>query len=273
MAHIQCSFYSQSLMKNANVIVFIPTENADDYLIGTDVHYGSKGGKYQTLYLLHGSYGGSTDWSLLANVERYAQSRALAVVMPSGENSNYVDMDKGEAYLTYVTEELPAFLSKIFPLSKKREDTFIAGLSMGGYGAFRCALAKPELYGFAASLSGALDMQELQKSTEAHALKMPSGYREAVFADRKHLEGTDNDLSALLAKRVSEKADLPQLYMTCGAEDFIYPTNEIFYDNACKLGVPVTFERAHGVHDWDFWDTHIREVINNLLPCCGDLKI
>lgn len=271
MAHIQCGFYSPSLEKNANITVFIPTLNADDYLIGTDVHYGMEGGKYQTLYLLHGSYGGCTDWSLLANVERYAQARALAVVMPSGENSSYINMDKGEAYLTYISEELPDFLTKIFPLSRAREDTFIAGLSMGGYGAFRCALEKPHRYGYAAALSGGLDMQALQASSEEHMQKMPVNYGTAVFADRYHIEGTDDDLSALLAKRVREKAVLPELYMTCGTEDFIRPTNEKFYTDAEKLGVSVTYERAPGVHDWDFWDRHIREVIHRL-PCCGDLK-
>lgn len=131
MAHLDCSFYSPSLRKNAKLTVFLPTMSADDYLYN-DGHprYFAPGARYQTLYLLHGSYGDCMDWCLLANAERYAQDHCLAVVMPSGENSNYVDMAHGEEYLTYITKELPAFLTTLFPLSTKREDTFIAGLSM-----------------------------------------------------------------------------------------------------------------------------------------------
>ncbi len=270
MAHIQCNFYSKTLQKNANVIVFLPTLSADDYLEGTKIRYDAAGGKYQTLYLLHGSYGDCTDWTRFSGIERYAQKRTLAVVMPSGENSNYVNMKDGEPYLRYITEELPQFLRTVFPLSQRREDTFIAGLSMGGYGAFRCALEAPDQYQVAASLSGALDIQALRTSEEAHAVKMPANYKAAVFGDKFDITGTDDDLFSLLHKRVVEGAALPKLYMTCGTEDFIRPGNEKFFTAARMEGVDIRYDRAPGVHDWDFWDEHIRDVVK-LLPLEEDL--
>ena len=270
MAHIRCSFYSPSLLKNANVIVYLPTVSADDYLFGQKAHYGKPGACYQTLYLLHGSYGDYLDWCRLTGIERYAQEHCVAVVMPSAENSSYVDMACGEKYLTYITRELPEFLGKLFPLSPRREDTFIAGLSMGGYGAFRCALEHPGAYGAAASLSGGLDMPMLQNSDGPHVKKMPPAYRAAVFQNPRKLAGTRDDLPVLLKERLAEGATLPELYMSCGTEDFIYPANESFYEAATAMGARLTYERFPGVHDWNYWDAHIRDVLS-WLPLKGDL--
>ncbi|WP_411676455.1 alpha/beta hydrolase [Caproicibacter sp.] len=270
MAHLDCSFYSQTLKKNTRVIVFLPSLSADDFLSGHHVDYTRKGAKFQTLYLLHGSYGDCTDWSHLSNIERYAQEKCLAVVMPSGENSSYVNMARGEHYLDYIAWELPDFLSKLFPLSRKKENTFIAGLSMGGYGAFRLALEYPDAYAFAASLSGALDRAALQESKDAHIAKMPLNYRKAVFADLGRVHGSENDLHVILDRRVSEKAALPKFYMTCGTEDFIYPCNVEFYEALAKHSVDVTLQKHHGTHCWDFWDLHIQDVLN-WLPLMHDV--
>lgn len=266
MAHIQMSFYSNSLMKNANVMVFLPTQDADDYLFGSGNAKYCKDKKYQTLYLLHGSYGDCTDWSRLASVERYAQQHCLAVVMPSAENSSYLNMDAGEAYLDYIGKELPAFLQIMFPLSKKPEDNFIAGLSMGGYGCMRIGLEYPERFGAIASLSGALDMQMLRDSGGPHMEKMDKRYTAAVYGG-KRLSGTRNDLAVLLKEDLAAGKKLPKLFMTVGTEDFIYPTNEAFYHEVGDL-VDIQYRKHPGVHDWVFWDTYIQEVMD-WLPLAG----
>lgn len=258
MAHIDLSFYSESLQKNAHVIAFIPTVSADDYLMDVKTDYYEPQKRFPTLYLLHGSYGDCMDWSRLTGVERYAQDKGIAVIMPSGENSNYVKMEKGEDYLRYITEDLPGFCEKMFPLSQKREDRYIAGLSMGGYGAFRCAFARPEYYGYAASLSGALDRDADQLADSPHARKMPKSYVAAVNFDRDE----DNRLDILLKKKAESGVKLPKLYMCCGTEDFIFGANESFYQKASALGVTIEYEKFPGVHNWDFWDAHIRDVIN-----------
>jgi S-formylglutathione hydrolase FrmB len=271
MAHLNCSFYSPSLKKNAKITVILPTVSADDYLFH-DNHpdYYCEGAKYQTLYLLHGSYGDCMDWTLLANVGRYAQEHCVAVVMPSGENSSYVDMLHGEAYLTYISEELPEFLSKIFPLSKKREDTFIAGLSMGGFGTFRAAFEHPERYAAAASLSGALDKTRIQNSQEAHSKKMPLNYRKAVFGENLEACGGKDDLRVVLKKRLDENASLPKLYHTIGTEDFLKDSSEDFINYAKELGVSIEYVTHPGIHDWKFWDTYIQEVLD-WLPLANNM--
>lgn len=262
MAHIDCSFYSPSLKKNAHVIVFIPSMSADDFLEDREVHYYEEGKRYPVLYLLHGSYGDCMDWSLRTGIERYAQEKGIAVVMPSGENSSYVNMAHGEAYMSYIGKELPEFMEKVFPISCRKEETYIAGLSMGGYGAYRIGLEFPETFGYIASLSGGLDMPVLQESNEAHAKKMPANYKAAVFSDFRKMRGTRDDLPVLLKMQIESGVKIPRLYMNCGTEDFIYPANESFYQAANELGVEITYERFTGIHNWDFWDAHIKDVLN-----------
>ena len=203
MAHIQMSFYSNALKKNANVMIFLPTQDADDYLFGSGNAKYDPDKKYQTLYLLHGSYGDCMDWGRLASVERYAQQHCLAVVMPSAENSSYLNMDYGEAYLDYIGRELPAFLRIMFPLSERREDTFIAGLSMGGYGAWRLGLEFPEQYGAIASLSGGMEMKKIHAGHSAHMDKMDRNYQAAVNGER-NLNDPRNDLLQLLQQDIAE---------------------------------------------------------------------
>ncbi len=230
MAHIDCSFFSTSLNKNAHVIVFIPTTSADDFLndVKTDYFEGEK--RFPTMYLLHGSYGDCMDWLRFTGIERYAQDKGVAVVMPSAENSMYVDMEYGEKYLTYVTKELPEFMTKMFPLSEKREETYVAGLSMGGLGAMRCAIERPELYGYAASLSGAVD-RKLMSKDEPYLAKMPTTYTAAVGMP------AGDDLFECLKAKVEAGAELPKLYMSCGTEDFLFPASEAFYKNVTGLGI------------------------------------
>ncbi len=191
------------------------------------------------------------------------------MVMPSAENSCYQDMVHGENYLAYVGQELPQLMRKMFPLSPRREDTFIAGLSMGGYGTFRIAFEYPETFGCAASISGALDMRELHKGTEEHITKMPLNYRKAAFGESITITDKD-DLGALLAAHCAKKTRLPDMYMCCGREDFILPTNDSFFRKAESLGVKIVYETHPGVHDWNYWDAHVQDVLN-WLPTHKDL--
>lgn len=272
MAHLNCSFYSPSLRKNAKLTVFLPSMSADDYLFNDDhPKYFEPGTKFQTLYLLHGSYGDCLDWALFANAERYAQEHCLALIIPSAENSSYLDMYRGEDYLTYITRELPAFCGKIFPLSQKREDTFIAGLSMGGYGAFRAALERPELYAAVASLSGGLDKAEATNKTEAHFTKMPENYRKATFGESGVNEpGSENDLRVLLEKRLAEGAALPAMFHTIGEDDFLRAGGEAYIAFAKEHGVEIKYTLHPGVHNWDFWNSYLLEVMD-WLPLKKDL--
>ncbi len=268
MAFFQVNFFSPALCFPTDINVFIPTPNSDEILNHKNSEYFHDGAKFQVLYLLHGAYGDATDWMRLTSIEKYAQNHKLAVVMPSASNSFYQDMFKGSKYLTYLTEELPAFVQSLFPISTKREDTFVAGLSMGGYGAVKLAFEKPEQYAACASLSGAIDLCAVRGGIRDGEIQGPFCWN-ALFADPNAIEGSDADLFALGKKRLAEGRALPKVYQTVGTEDFIYQANLSAKTKLEALGVDLTYTEYPGIHDWDFWDTHIQDVLN-WLPLAED---
>ena len=261
MAFFHMNFFSPTLLVGTDVNVFIPTPDSGELSTGQDIGYFHDGVKYPVLYLLHGAYGDYSDWGRLTNIERYAQERKIAVVMPSADNSFYQDMYRGGKYLTYFTRELPDYIARLFPVSTKREDTFVAGLSMGGYGAVRVAFEMPERFGAAASLSGAIDLLAALGDAEKEPHRPPF-YWDAIFADPGKVEGSDADLFALAQKRLTEGRKLPPIYQTVGTEDLIYPANLSAKKKLEELGLELTYAEHPGIHDWEFWDAHIRDVLD-----------
>lgn len=267
MAFFQVNFFSPTLGFNTDINVFIPSPNSDEILNRKKSEY-KKNRKYQVLYLLHGAYGDYTDWMRLTSIEKYAQNHKLAVVMPSAANSFYEDMFRGSAYLTYLTEELPKFVSSVFPISARREDNFTAGLSMGGYGALRLAFTKPEQYAACASLSGAIDIVGCKMQNDSGTVDGPFLW-DSILEDADKLEGSDADLYALIEKQKSLGKALPRVFQSCGTEDFIYPLNTLAHEKLLGTGVDLTYEEHPGIHDWDYWDTHIQRVLD-WLPLAND---
>ncbi len=215
---------------------------------------------FRVLYLLHGFSDDHTAWQRWTSIERYVEGLNLAVIMPAAYHSFYTDMVHGGKYFTFITEELPAVVHDLFPLSRERADTFVAGLSMGGYGAFKLALSRPDLYAAAASLSGALDMRELAKH---HNDPGNAAWLETmcnIFGDLDKLAGGPHDLFAL-AEKVSKATLKPRLYQYCGTDDFLYKDNLRFRDFVRPLGFDYTYEETPGDHQWVFWDAVIQKVL------------
>ncbi|HNW86117.1 MAG TPA: alpha/beta hydrolase family protein [Candidatus Limiplasma sp.] len=261
MAFFQTNFFSSTLCFNTDIHVFIPTPNSDELLNRKKSDYLQHGVKFQVLYLLHGAYGDATDWMRLTSIEKYAQEHKLAVVMPSASNSFYQNMYCGSDYLTYLTDELPAVVQALFPVSRKRENTFVAGLSMGGYGAVKLAMERPRQYAACASLSGAIDLEAVMEQTKHGNLAAPFRW-DALFERPDNVPGSDADLFALIRKRLAQGEMLPRVFQSCGTEDFIYAANVSARDKLKALGVDITYEEHPGIHDWDYWDTHIQRALN-----------
>jgi putative tributyrin esterase len=217
--------------------------------------------KYRTLYLLHGHSDDHTAWQRWTSIERYAEGLNLAVVMPAVHLSFYNDMAHGGKYWQFISEELPATVRELFSLSSKREDNFVAGLSMGGYGAFKLALTHPERYTAAASLSGAVDINEVVRvkkndpENKAWIAEMRT-----VFGDLSKVPGSKHDLFAL-ARKAAKAPVKPRLYQCCGTEDELYPDNVRFRDAVQKLPLDLTYEEGPGEHNWAYWDTMIQNVL------------
>lgn len=258
MALIQCQFTSASLRVQTSIFVVIPTITYSEVAAGQKDMY-EAGTKFQTLYLLHGYAQDQSCWLRYSSIERYAVENRLAVVMPAAEHSFYTDMAHGNRYWTYVSEELPRVARALFPLSDKREDNFVAGLSMGGYGAFKVALRNPEKFAAAASLSGALDIIRIVESPES--TNMVKSELSDVFGDLARVKGSENDLFHLAEKLRTENTDVPKLFQCCGTEDFLYQDNIRFRNHIEHLGLELTYMEGPGEHDWNFWDEYIKRVI------------
>jgi putative tributyrin esterase len=216
--------------------------------------------KFRTLYLLHGHSDDHTAWQRWTSIERYVEGLNLAVVMPAVHLSFYNDMAHGGKYWQFISEEVPALVRDIFPLSSDRKDNFVAGLSMGGYGAFKLALTHPDRYAAAASLSGALDIREVVKPHADPRSKAWLEEMRTVFGDLSKVPGSKHDLFTL-AKKLAKGRVKPRLYQCCGTEDELYADNVRFRDAVRKLPLDLTYEEGPGQHNWAYWDKMIQSVL------------
>jgi S-formylglutathione hydrolase FrmB len=252
MALINCDFFSDSLGLACSMTVILPQNTGNQ----TGMKSVAKQEKHPVLYLLHGMSDDHTIWLRRTSIERYVSNMGLAVVMPAVHRSYYTDMACGPKYWTFISEELPKIVQSFFPISDKRQDTFAAGLSMGGYGAFKLALRQPERFAAAASLSGALDVSALYERWGAAKAQE----KDSIFGRKLH--NSDNDLVYLSAKLAKTGKPKPKLFQCCGTEDFLYGDNLKFRDHLEKLGsFKLHYEEAPGTHEWGFWDANIQKVL------------
>lgn len=247
MALLHWNFYSQALGVAASADIILPQDAVE------------KGRKLPVLYLLHGMSDDHSIWQRRTSIERYADALGLAVVMPAVNRSFYTNMVHGARYWDFVSDELPKLARAFFPLSDKRADNFVAGLSMGGYGAFKMALSHPDRYAAAASLSGAVDMAARAKELPGDD-PMRRREIEDTFGPLDKLAGSNNDLLFLLDKLAARKRR-PLLYQWCGTEDFLYDNNVAFRKHAKKCGIKIKYSEGPGGHTWDKWDQQIEKVL------------
>jgi len=237
MALIQMNFHSPILDQGVNVNIILP-ENRDN-------------SKLQVLYLLHGHSGDYSNWVRFSNIEKYVSGKQVVVIMPSGYNVYYTDAKNWVKAFSYLTQELPAMMNKMFDLNVPRERTFIAGLSMGGYGALKALFTYPEQYGKAASFSGALDVKNmLNRLSEDRKVIFHTIFGDSV--DKKE------DLFEL-SKSFKHETDI---YISCGTEDFLFQDNEKFIKHLTHLNIKHTYITKPGTHNWEFWDEEVKNVID-----------
>lgn len=254
MPLFHCNIFARTLGMPTNVQIFLPASAAAPGADFSEVY--PAGQKFRTLYLLHGMNGDETSWLRKTNAERYAQKYETALVMPSVHNSFYTDTQVGLAFFTYLTEELPAMLRSTLPITEKREETFIAGLSMGGYGAAKAALARPDLYSAFGSFSGALDIESVAQKASSDGM-LP--VFQCVFGDPAALPGSQADLFALSAGLKPSGKPIPRAYLSCGTEDALCcDMNRRFHAHLTDIGFPHEYEESPGAHEWDFWEEQIQ---------------
>lgn len=265
MALLQVNYVSQALMHQVALNVILPV---DEFASESSPYRPER--KFPTLYLLHGLLGNYGDWVTGTRVKRWAETHGLAVVMPSGDNHFYVDQPAThELYGHFIGCELVEMTRRMFPLSRRREDTFIGRLSMGGYGALRNGLKYADTFSHIAALSTANIVTRMDFfSDDAPNFNQRTAYLEALFGPRGGIPGSDNDLSAL-ARGLKGSPRKPKLYLACGDQDSLLPLNLQLKQELEADGFDLTWRQAPGGHEWDFWDSQIRQVID-WLPLAED---
>lgn len=257
MALIHVDFFSEVLGMSSQLDVILPQKTQSEIGISS----ADKKEKYPVLYLLHGMTDNQTTWQRNTSIERYAAEKGIAVVMPNCHLGWYTDMKCGFRYYTYIAKEVPDVCRRFFPcISEKREENFVAGNSMGGYGAIKLALSAPERFGAAASLSGGLDAATCAKRNGDAFY--PTLW-EDIFGEQEKIRGSENDLFAL-AERI-ELERRPRLYIWCGTEDFLYDQNLAMRDHLQKLSYDLTYKESYGDHSWKYWDAQIRDILDWML--------
>lgn len=245
MALLTAEVFSESLEIGTSVTVVLPQSTRAQ--IGVPSVAVPEHG-WPVLYLLHGLSDDHSAWLRYTSIERYAVAAGLAVVMPAAGRSFYANEVHGLRYWDWIAEELPRMVGEMFRLSTRPEDTFVAGLSMGGYGALKLGLTHPSRYAGVASLSGAVDLPLLARTPERAALIR------RVFDGEV---GDHDDLFALL----DGARGVPPLYLACGSEDVHLPANQRFAERASAAGAEITTDFRAGAHEWGLWDAVVRDVI------------
>lgn len=209
------------------------------------------------LYLLHGLAANSGEWTRFSKIEYYAKKYNFIIVMPEVQRSFYCDSVSGPRYFTYIAQELPEICGRWFRMDTSRENTFIAGESMGGYGAVKVGLRCPDRFAGIAALSGVLDYPGLARRVmagqwpdllpqELQALHGPQG-----------VPAPDEDVIRLVRQQ-AKNPDRPRLLQLCGTSDFLYGDNQTFRRAAEEAGYGHTYREGPGDHEWPYWDKAIQ---------------
>lgn len=264
MALVQFYHESRYLKGNQQVWVILPDLVKDK----TPEEFYRSGKKYKVLWLLHGTFGDASDWVRKSNVELYAVERELIVVMPSALNSNYSNWDEymmGYSMYDYLIRELMPLVYGWLPASDRREDNFIAGLSMGARGTIKYAVNFPDKFAGAAALSQIpTDLSGMQEEDfngrDPFASRMRTAVINAGGLD-KYLASPENTWE--LINRLAGTGQLPKFFFSCGTADMLYENYLVFKTHAKEIGLEAEFLEIEGYkHEWRFWDQALEKAMD-----------
>lgn len=258
MALLHVDFFSDVLGMCTQMDVILPENTRGQ--IGMEGRAGA--GRLKTLYLLHGMSDDHTIWQRRTSIERYAAPLGLAVVMPAAHLSSYADMAHGQKFFTYIADELPRKMREFFGFSHRREDNYIAGLSMGGAGCLKIGLARPDKFSAIGCFSaGASNFRRANADNPRYAK------RQLMVYDGRTLEGTEEDVLGNARRLVEAGGPFPRIYHACGEDDFLkdnaHATRD-FFQSIEGNPFDYVYEENPGAHTWEFWDEHVQHFLKYL---------
>jgi len=248
------NFLSETMRMGTNLQILIPNETE---------------GPFRVAYLLHGLHGDQGTWLDNTMLPVYSKKYKIIFIMPEAGRSFYLNLKYGRKYFDYMSEELPRISRGIFNISPKREDTAIIGCSMGGYGALRMVLTKPEQFGFCGAISPAClyfkhILDGLRKDPHPYLKTGPEAeetYNDMLSAYGDNLEYRKDTDIVELAKAFPASMPGPKIYVTCGTEDDLRKENLIFREDIKSLNFDYTYEEWTGSHDWFFFNEAMKKTL------------
>ncbi len=277
MSVVRMNFLSKMLGMMTNVTICLPTPTFSEMLNRQQPFY-VPGMRYQVLYLLHGGNGDDSEYVTNTSIARYADEKKVVVVMPNDYNASYTDRPVGPLYYRFITEELTQMLRAYYPVSLRREDTFVAGYSMGGDGAMKLALRNPEMFCACLCMSGVSPNPDLIAEMDK-MFSMPEDSDSPrrtttadIYGDMKQFRGSEHDMWHRARRIAEEGRPMPRFYLTVG--DLDHPQYEFVqgaYDYLNSLGFDATLDVAPGFrHEWEFWDLALRKAFHGWFGFRGE---
>lgn len=219
------------------------------------------GKRYPVIYLMHGLFGSSANWTTLTKLPVYAQNYKAIIVNPEGENGWYTDSPTkpSNRYESYMIKELIPEIDAKYRTNASRGGRVIAGLSMGGYGALKFGVKYPEMFSMAGSFSGALGAATFKSTPEMAAIFKSI---DEAFGPVGGKTRAENDLFSIIREASPEKIKtFPFFYLDCGTEDFLFQNNREFVALLIEKRVPHEYRELPGEHSWLYWDKQIFEFL------------
>lgn len=242
MAFLQLEYKSEALMRGVSVKVILPSDGMA----------GKWETPYKTLYLLPGYSATATELITYLGLRGQSELKGIAIVLPDGENLFYQDMpDRMTFYSTYVGKELVEVTRKLLPLSDKREDTYIGGISMGGYGALYNGIKFRDTFSKVIAFSPASDAYMLLAEANAPGFSKEQFY--GIFGDKDSYYNSDRNLSVEWTR--DDVENRPELFLCCGKEDrAVYGAVEKLEAALIQAGIPHVYREGHGDHEFYYWE-------------------
>lgn len=248
MALFRCSFRSGVMGRQMEFNLVLPEGCAGDLPV---------------VLLLHGLSGNQDQWLDNCRVQKLADQYRMAFVMADGAKSWYCDMKYGDPYCTHIRDELMDYVRSVFPVSKQREKTFAAGLSMGAYGALKMVLGAPEKFAACGALSGAVDIRARM------SLGDKEGQCRAIWGEDylDKIPGSPDDTYHLARQLEAAGQPKPWIYQACGTEDKRLGENHLFRDFIRDRGYVYEYFEGPGRHNWEFWNAQIIPALDFFVKC------
>lgn len=206
------------------------------------------------IILLHGVYSSHWGWALQGGAHRTAARMVTAgeippvvLAMPSdglrGDGSGYVRHADGIDYERWIVRDVPAAARAAVPALASDAPMFIAGLSMGGFGALRIGAKHHDLFH---GISGHSSITHISQMTQF------------LEEDYRAFGAADDDASVLDAIIAAGDA-LPPLRFDCGTSDQLIEENRALHRALRARGITHVYEEFPGTHEWAYWEAHVAD--------------